>query len=1041
MKIADFSIRRPLTVAVVVFVILIMGAVSLSNLSIDLFPEMNLPVAAVITDYQGAGPQEVENLVTRPLEGVLGTVNNLDGIQSVSSMGNSIVIVMFNWGTDMNFATLDMREKVDLIRGFMPDGVGTPTVFKMDPNMMPVLQLMVTGNDSARVKQLTDDVIEPAISRVPGVAAVYYTGAVEREIQVLVDPARLQGYGMSLNQVMGALMTENMNVSGGQVEDGGKDLLVRVTGEYKSVEDIRRVVLSVPGGPTVYLGDVAEVRDGFKEQAELSRVNGAPGLSLNVQKQSGVNTVQVARDIKAQIAQLEAQLPADVQFNIILDQSVFIEDSINNIFVRILIGGMLAVLVLMVFLRNIRSTLIISTAIPISIIATFVLLYFNNMTLNLISLGGLALGIGLIVDDSIVVLENIYRHRQNGLGLIDAARKGVGEVGNAVITSTLTILAVFLPVVFVEGLVAQLFEPMALAVAFSVAASTGVALTLVPLLASRLLKLDRPRPDKLMGRLYNKSEGWHNSLLVIYRRLLAWALGHRKLVLIGVVVLMALSLALTPLVGMEFMPVMDEGYVQVSVKLPNGTIMEETNRYANLIEKIGGDIPEVKSVIANVGGGGMGGMGGTSSERTQVYFELVSKSERSKSDRDIADLVAGQVKHIPGAEINVEAAGPGMGGGMGGSPLQITIKGHDLDTLSQLARQAEEIIRQVPGTIQVSSDLAEGRPEVRVSVDRDRAAAYGLNVSDVASTIRTAIQGSVATRYRAGGEEIDVRVSLADGADARLMDLRDLTITSNMGLQVPLRQIASLDEVDGPSSITRIDQSRTVSITSDITGRDLGSVSRDVQQALLALPLPPGYEISYGGETEEMMKAFSSLLLALLLAIILVYLVMVAQFESLLYPFIIMFAVPVTLVGVVFSLLVTGWAFSVVAFIGMIMLVGIVVKNGILLVDYINILRSRGMERNEAIQEAGPIRLRPILMTALTAILALIPLAIGLGEGSEGQAPMAVVVIGGLAFSTLITLLLVPVMYTIMDDMMNWFKKRYGRKEEAPVETAPVDGK
>jgi HAE1 family hydrophobic/amphiphilic exporter-1 len=1028
MKIADFSIRRPLTIAVVVFIILIMGAVSLSRLSIDLYPEMDLPVAAVITEYQGAGPQEVENLVTRPLEGVLGTVNSLDSIQSVSSMGNSMVIVMFNWGTDMDFATLQMREKVDLIRGFLPDGVGTPSVFKMDPNMMPILQLAVTGNDAARVKQLTDDVIEPAISRVPGVATVYYTGAVEREIQVLVDPARLQGYGLSLNHISGALLAENMNVSGGQVQDGKKDLLVRATGEYKSLEDIRRVVLSVPGGPTVYLGEVAEVRDGYKDQAQLSRVDGEPGLSLHVQKQSGANTVQVAGDVKKQMAQLEDQLPSDVKFSIILDQSVFIEDSINSVVKKTLAGGLLAVLVLLVFMRNMRSTLIISTAIPISIISTFVLLYFNNMTLNLMSLGGLALGIGLIVDDAIVVLENIYRHRQNGYGLIEAAGAGTAEVASPVITSTLTIIAVFLPIVFVEGIAAQLFGPMALTVAFAVAASLVVALTLVPMLASRYLKLEQPQQDKGLGKVFQKSENWYNNLLRAYRRLLAWSLGRRKLVLMVVGVLFAISVALTPLVGMEFLPGMDEGYVQVSVKLPNGAMLEETNRYAGMIEDIGRDIPEVKSIITNVGSGGdMGGMGGAQTELAQVYFELVNKGERAKSDKELAALVTAKVKDIPGADIDVQAAGPGMEGGMGGSPLQITIKGHDLDTLAQLARQAEEIVRQVPGTTQVASDLAEGRPEVRVIVDRDRAAAYGLSISDVAATVRTAIQGSVATRYRTGGEEIDVRLRLAGGSEARLGDLRELIITSNTGMQVPLRQIASLEEAEGPNSITRIDQSRTVSITSNIAGRDLGSVSADVQQALQALPLPPGYEISYGGETEEMIEAFGSLLLALILAIILVYLVMVAQFESLLYPFIIMFSLPVTLIGVVFSLLITGWSFSVTAFIGLILLAGIVVKNAIVLVDYINVLRNRGMERDEAILEAGPIRLRPILMTALTAILAMIPLATGIGEGSEGQAPMAVVVVGGLTFSTLITLVLVPVVYTIMDDLVNKFKARFVR--------------
>ncbi|HHW44242.1 MAG TPA: efflux RND transporter permease subunit [Desulfotomaculum sp.] len=1081
MKITDISIRRPMLVAVLVTVLLILGGVSLSRLAIDLWPEMNLPVAAVVTEYPGAGPEEVEQQVTKPLESVLATVNNLDTLQSTSSMGTSTVIIQFKWGTDMNYAALQVREKIDIIRQYLPAGSKAPMTFKMDPNMMPIMQLALSAEDPRQLKQLADDIIQPRLERVTGVASVWSAGGYQREIHVLVDAVRLAGFGLTLNGVTQALQAENMNVSGGTVLEGRKDLLVRVTGEFKDLDQIRQVVVGVPGGSPVHLGDIARVEDGQKKVTQYSRVDGRPALTLFIQKQSGANTVQVAGEVKKALEDLKRELPG-IHFQTVLDQSEYIERSIGHVVREILVGGFLAMLVMWLFLRNLRSTLIISTAIPVSIIGTFVLIYFNNMTLNLITMGGLALGVGLIVDDAIVVLENIYRHRQQGYGLVEAARTATDEVGGAVIASTLTTMAVFLPVIFVKGLAAQLFTPLALTVSFAIFTSLLVSLTVTPLMASRWLYLEEetagppaggagipagtaggveaPATEEGTGgppapvaggtpsggsagrrqfwrRLYRVSERWFEALNDAYRRLLEWALGHRRWVLIIVTVLFVLSVAAFPLVGFEFMPQMDQGQVNITLEMPRGTSLAETNRVATRIEEMV-RAPYVESIFTGVGFTGTQGMWGESNtDVAQITLDLVDKKMRAVTAEQVAEDLRQKLKDIPGAKIKVSAQEAAGGGMNTGAPVQIQVRGDDMDTLTRLGDQVAGLVRQVPGTREVNSSLQEGRPEVQVLVHRDRAANYGLSPAEVASTVRTAIDGTVATQYRTGGEEVDIRVQVASGEVSRLSELANLTILSPAGTRVPLSQVAEIKETRGPHTISREDQTRYVTVSAQLAGRDLGSVMKDIRAKIAGLSLPPGYTVEYGGEQKQMAETFGDLGLALVLAVVLVYLVMVAQFESALYPFIIMFSVPVTMVGVSFSLLITGRAFSVPAFIGVIMLVGIVVKNAIVFVDYVNILRRRGLERRAAILKAGPTRLRPILMTALTAILAMLPMALALGEGSEGQAPMATVVAGGLAFSTLITLVLVPVIYTILDDWKDrWSARRSGRRRgRLPVGT------
>lgn len=1033
MKITDISIKRPMLVTVVIIIVLLLGGVSFSRLSIDLYPDLELPIGAVITEYPGVGPEEIEQQITEPMESVLSTVNDLDTISSTSSKGSSTVMVQFDWGKDMDFATLQMREKVDLIRQALPDEAKAPVILKADVNMMPILQVAVYSSQPRQLKQAVDDTIQPRLERASGVASVWYVGGWEREIKVLVDPVKLNGYGLTLDGLTSSLRSENMNTSAGTVQKGKKELLLRVTGEFENLDQIRRVVVGTFGGSPVHLGDVARVIDGQKKTTEMSRVNGKPGMTLMINKQSGANTVEVARKVKAELEKLQAEMP-EINFEVVQDQSVFIEQSIRNLAESAVVGALLAVFIILLFLRNFRSTIIIATSIPIAIIGAFVLLYFNNMTLNLITMGGLALGIGLIVDDAIVVLENIFRFREQGIDRVTAAREATSEVGGAVIAASLTVVSVFLPIIFVEGLAAQLFTPMALSITFCVLASLVTAVTLVPLLASRwqtrgkqhtVENTTRAGP-RGWQRIYSKSEQWFDRLDSAYRHLLQLVLKRRKLTIVIVLAIFIVSLFAVPLVGMEFMPSMDQGYVNISVEMAKGTSLAETDKVVAQIEEKFQSVPGISSIAGSIGSGGSM-LGGGSSNQAVVTLKLVDKGERDFTSDQLADRARTMLKGIPGADIEVTSVESGMGRDT--SPVTIKISGDDMDTLAGIGEQVAAVVRNVPGTREVSSSLEEEQPELNVLVHRDRAAMYGLSLAEVASTVRTGFDGTVATKYRVGGDEVDIRVQLENMELATTPDLSCLTITSRNGVQVPLSQVAEIKEDRGPNTIQREDQSRIVTVTSQLAGRDLGSVIKDIRQRMDSIDLPPGYLIEFGGEQEQMTEAFGSLGLALILAVILVYLVMVAQFESLLYPFVIMFSIPVILTGVVFGLLITGRTFSVPAFIGVIMLAGIVVKNAIVLVDYINVLKRRGMECREAILQAGPTRLRPILMTALTTIMAMLPMAIGIGEGSEGQAPLATAVVFGLAFSTLVTLVLVPVIYSITDDIAQKKIWRFRRKK------------
>ncbi|MEA1962379.1 MAG: efflux RND transporter permease subunit [Bacillota bacterium] len=1045
MKIANFAVKRPVAMIILVSVVIILGFFTLARIPVDLYPEMKFPMAAVITSYPGAGPEEVESQVSKPIESMVNTISGVKELQSQSSSGNSMLLIQFNWGTDMDNATIDIREKVAIIEKYLPDGVDKPMVVKMDPTMMPIIQMGISAGDKislAQLQSIAEDVIEPRLSRIPEVASVVVTGGLQREVKVEVDPVKLEAFGLSLSQVNQVLQMENFNMSSGKVGQGEREYFVRNLQQFKTVDDLEDVAILTPTGNTVYLGDIASIVDGYKDDPQLTRVDGSSAVGIHCLKQSDANTVKACTAVKDEMEKIEQELGMDLNVKVTFDQSSFIKQSLDTTKRMIWEGALLAMLILFLFLRNVRSTIIIFTSIPLSIIATFILMYFNKNTVNLVTLGGLALGIGRMVDDSIVVFENIYRHRSMGLPPMEAAIKGASEVGNAVIAATLTFIAVFFPILFVTGLASVLFKPLAITVSFAIFCSLLVALTIVPLMSSRMLT-DKSMEKKAVGdgkiaRITSGFANWIDNLGERYKTLLEWSLGHRKIVIITVTVMMIASFAVMPLIGAEFLPKMDSGEISIVIDTDKGSQIEHTDAVISQIEEQLREIPEVYTVFTSVGrNANMFLDESTQTNQGSIYVKLLPRDERKKNIDTIAEEIRQGVENVAGAKIEVsimDATSGGMGGSTG--PVNVQVRGDNLSVLKEISTEIAAIVRAVPGTREVTSSLSDGNPEVQVKIDRRRAATYGLTPMQISSEIRNAMQGSVATRYKVEGEEVDVRVRYTPQGHEDMDYLQNLTILTPHGAVLKLGQIATFEMAQGPVQITRVNQVRKAEINGYLLNRDLKSVMTDIQAKINEMNLPAGYVVEYGGENKEMMDSFSSLAIALLLAIILVYAVMAIQYESFFNPFVIMFSIPTALIGVVLGLLITGRSFSVPAFIGLIMLVGIVVSNAIVLVDYLKQLRDGGMEKNAAIVEAGRVRLRPILMTALSTILAMLPLAFGIGEGAESQAPLATVVIGGLFVSTFITLVLVPVVYSLFDDWGKKISKRFSKKTSSDT---PID--
>ncbi len=991
------------------------GVLALMRLPIDLLPDITYPTITVTTTYDNAGPEEVEELITRPVEEAVAAVPGVEEINSTSTEGSSNVRIAFGWGTNLEEASNDIRDRLDRIVNDLPEDADRPRVRKFDAADTPILLVGVAGDlNPIELRQLVDDRIRPRLERQSGVAAVDVWGGLEREIRVEVQPERLQALGLDLEEIRSALRDANVIVPGGDIMQGRFDIRIRTPGEFRSTDEIGATVIDVRDGAPITVGQIAEVRDTHQRITRIIRINGEPGLRLAVRKQSDANTVEVARNVNAEIQRLGRDYP-QLQVIPAVDNAQFIQRAIDNVSRSILYGGSLAVLVLLFFLRNIPSTLVAATAIPVSVITTFALIYFGGFTLNLMTLGGLALGVGLMVDNAIVVIENITRRRRDlGEGQQAAAVAGTSDVSAAIIASTLTTLAIFLPMFFAQELAGALFRQLAYVVAFALFCSLVVALTLVPMLMARP-GVERATAPALFAPLARGAGNLVAALERGYLRLLEWVLGNRSAVLLATVILFVAALAMVPRLGTEFMPATDDGQVRVSFEMEPGTRLELIDEQVRRAEAVINEhVPELESAVVSVGSSTFRA---SSPARADIRMSLVPAGERSRSSEDIAQDLRRELGETPGATTRVRASQSMVFRRLGtgdDEQLAIDIQGFDLETLDAVAAQVAERLEGVQGITDVTLAREDGTPQELVRVDRERAADLGLTMGQVARAIQTALGGSVTGQFRDAGSEHPIRVQLRDARQMSTEDLLAFTIPGPDGSSIALRNVIALETAEGPIQIFRKEQQRLNTVSANIAERDLGSVVADAREALADMPLPRGVDVTFAGDYEEQQAAFSELGLTMLLAVALVYMVLASLYESFRDPLIVMGAVPMAAIGVVGLLLATGTTLNAQSLIGCIMLVGIAVNNAILLVDQSRRLRTDdGMAVGAAVREAARRRLRPILMTSLTTILALLPLALGLGDGGEAQAPMARAVIGGLFSSTAIALLVIPVLYTL----------------------------
>lgn len=1017
MNLSEFSIKRPIFVSMLILVVLVLGFISLSRLPVDLMPDITYPTLNVSTSYPNTAPEEMEQIITRPIEEALSSVPGVEEIFSVSSQGGSTVRVMFEWGTNIDEAANEIRERIDRIVGRFPEEVQRPTLRKFDPAQSPILTIgILTELDPLQVRRIIDEQVSYRLERVPGVASIDVWGGLEREIQVNLSPDKVKALGLPLDLIISKIRQENIDIPAGTIEKGNYEITVRIPGVYTSIDQIKETIVAVREGGVIRVKDIANVEDTNRRVTRVARVDDLPSISMSVYKQSGENTVNVVDGVYKELQLVKEDYP-QFRFIVLRDNAKYVRDAINNVGTSALYGGLLAVLVLLFFLVNIRSTLVIALSIPISIIATFTLMYFGGFTLNVMSLGGLALGIGMMVDNSIVVLENIFRMREEGVALKKAAVDGATEVTSAIIASTVTTLIVFLPMLFVQGASGIMFKQLAYVVAFSLACSLIVALTLVPMLASKILKGDNIGKHNPEKKLALKAKQIFSNLENGYKNLLDYCLHHRIRVLWITGLLLIISVFLFRFIGQEYMPETDEGEVRVTVEMEVGTrlsVMDQKLR--EVVEMVKQLVPEIESIEERAGSGGWRG----GANRGNVTLKLVPKAMRSRSSLDIAADLSRQLLNVSGAIIRTRATGGqmmmGMRGGGGEERLQIEIRGYDLEVGQNLAQEVKRVVEKIKGVTDVSISRVEGTPEQRLVIDREKASEMKLSVNQIGDFISTILSGSQASQFREAGREYRILVKVKDSERLDVNDLLDLTITNSDGEQVSLRNVIAVRSGRGPQQIERRDRERIINVSGEIANRDLGSVIKDAQRAIKTIPKPANFSISFTGDYEEQQKANRELMISIILALFLVYMIMAMLYESLRDPLIVMFSVPLAVIGVAFILLLTGTSINVQAYIGMIMLGGIVVNNAILLVDYTNLLRHRdGFEMMEAIKEAGRRRLRPILMTALTTILGMIPLALGIGEGSEVQTPLARVVIGGLTSSTFITLIVIPVVYSLFE--------------------------
>ncbi len=1035
MKLPEFSVNRSVTVLMLIGIIVVFGIVSLSRLTVEVMPDLTYPTASVITTYGGAASEDIETLVTKSIEAAVSKVKNVKTVDSISQEEISIVMVEFEWGTNIDFATQDIRDAIGVIEEFLPEDVDKPIVVKFDPSLIPVIAYGITGERDLRdLRTLVKDQIKDRLEMVDGVANCMIMGGREREIQVRIDREKLEALKISIQQVISTLRHENLDLSGGHITRGYTEYLLRTLGEFENLDQIRDTVITVRDQRPVYLKDLAEVYDTHTEVRNYSRTNKKNGLILAVIKESGANDLEVVNGVKKKLKEIKKDLPPDIKIYIALDQGRITQLMISTTANDCIWGGLLAVVILFLFLRNWRPTLTIALSIPLSILATFIAVYFLGYSLSIMTMSGLALGVGMLVSNAIIVIENIFRHLEEGKNRNQAAIVGTSEVGMAIAASTLTTIAVFLPLIYATGIAGKLSRGLALTVTASLIASLFVALTLVPMMASKIFKKEKSKKDYELHfgeRGFSFLKDW-------YKRTLAIALRHRIKVCVVSIGVFALGMCLLPFVGKEFMPVIDPGLVIVKVKMPVGTSLEETDRIVQKIEDImlrqkeadvlGSFTGLMEGTKLDVAFSGSG-IGNTGVNEAMIFAHLLDKSKRRRSSIEIQDSIRKQFPRIEGAKIEfIDLARFITSGGTGQIPIEIKIFGKDLATLEKTADEIMAKIEPIQGLYDIDTTLRHGKPELQFVIDRDRASQLGLNVGQIASVMRANFEGQVATRFRTAGDEFDLRVQYRDEDAQDFDDVKRAVIFSSLGSQHHLEDVAKVIEGKGPVKLYRENQARKTSVTANFSGRDLGSILNDIKTKIKEIDLPSGYFVEYGGEAKRMRETFVVLGSVFILAILLVYMIMAAQFESLVHPFTVMFTVPFGLTGVILILLLTGNSLSMVSLLGVIILAGVVVNNGIVLVDYVNQLRAKGLSKDEALIQGGVTKLRAVLLTAATATFGMLPMAISRSEGSELRSPMALAVIGGLVVSTFLTLIIVPTVYSILDDIAHRTRKKVSKR-------------
>ena len=1023
MKIYESAVRKPISTVLLFVGVLVMGLFSLSHLAVDQYPEIEIPQISVITMYPGANAAEIETNITRVLEDNLNTVSNRKKLTSKSQDNVSMITVEFEYGSDLDEGANEIRDAVSRVQSMLPDGIEYPTIFKFSSSMMPIMMLAVTAEESyPALSKILDDKLVNVLNRVDGVGAVSVIGAPEREVQVNVDPVRLDAYGLSVEQLGQIIAAENVNIPSGTIDIGNNTFNIKADGEFKLSDELRKVVVSNAGGRTVMLTDVAEIRDTLEKATMDERVNGQRGVRVMFQKQSGANTVNIVREIQSRLPAIQKTLPRDVKMELIFEGSQEITDAIDSLSETILYAFVFVVLVVMIFLGRWRATLIICMTIPVSLICSFIYLFATGSTLNIISLSSLSIAIGMVVDDAIVVLENITTHIERGSNPKEAAIYATNEVWLSVIATTLVVVAVFLPLTMVPGMAGILFRELGWIVTIVVCVSTAAAITLTPMMSAYMLKLEGGVHDyKGVGVVYKPIDRALTWLDNAYARSLNWVVHHRRITVFSMMSVFVVSLGLLTQVPTEFFPPSDNNRIAATVELEQNISVAYTSRIARQIDSIiYAKYPEVILVSASAGANSsdnaFAAMQTTGSHIINYNMRLTDVEGRERSIYVISDLLRQDLDGIPEIRQYTITPGGAMGGMVGGAAtVDIKVFGYDMDLTNTVANDLKEKMRELPGVRDVKLSRDDLRPEYNVVFDRDRLSYYGMNSATASQAVRNRIDGLVASKYREDGDEYDIVVRYAEPFRTRVEDVENITLYNAQGRPVKLKEVGSVVEEYAAPEIERENRQRVISVESTLgAGVALGDVVTEVNRLLAGYPTPDGVDLEVGGTVEDQGDAFTDLMTLFVLIVILVYIVMATQFESLKFPFIIMFTIPFAFTGVFLALWMTSTPLSLIALIGAIMLVGIVTKNGIVMVDYMNLLIERGSGVFDAVIAGGKSRLRPVLMTSFTTVLGMLPLAISTGAGSETWQPMGIAVIGGLTFSTILTLFIVPVLYSIL---------------------------